>query len=114
MVVVVAFCNVVVVIVCGGCIYVVVYVVAEQGGFAAVTQVRINLEERIPCDSLPCCTPDSCCPMYLCKDTTSVPCTTWSLRKRRRQYFSAAFAGTPLYAVPLVVMCSSSVLRLAH
>ena len=38
----------------------------------------------------------------LCEDTTSVPCATWSLRKCRQRYFSAAFAGIPLYAVPLV------------
>ena len=30
-----------------------------------------------------------------------------------RRYFSAAFAGTPLYAVPLVLVCLSDVLRLA-
>ena len=49
----------------------------------------------------------------LCEDTNSVPCVTWSLRKCHRRYFSAAFAKTPLYAVPLVLVCLSDVLRLA-
>ena len=40
---------VVVFLCCGsGCIYVVVVVVHVHGGFAAVTQPRIHLEERFP------------------------------------------------------------------
>ena len=46
-------------------------------------------------------------PYVLCEDTTSVPCATRSLRKCHQRYFSTAFAGTPLYAVPLVPPASS-------
>ena len=45
----------------GGCIYAVV--VAVHGGFAAVTQPRIYLEERSPCECTVLGT-DSRCPMY--------------------------------------------------
>ena len=45
------------------------------------------------------------CPMYLHEDMTSVPCATWSLRKSHRRHFSA-FEGTPVYAMPLVIMGS--------
>ena len=47
----------------GGCVYVVV--VAVHGGFAAVTQPRIHLEERSPQECIATVLrTDSCCPMY--------------------------------------------------
>ena len=74
---------------------------------------RGSILKNVPRESVYCVAHRFALPYVLCEDTTSVPCVTWSLRKCHRRYFSEAFAGTPLYAVPLVLVCSSGVLRLA-
>ena len=68
---------------------------------------RGSIMKNVPRDNLRFVAHRFVLPYALCEDTTSVPCASWSLRKCRQRYFSAAFAGTPLYAVPLVRPVSS-------
>ena len=63
--------------------------------------------KNVPRDSLYFVAHRLALPYALCEGMTSVPCASWSLRKCRQRYFSAAFARTSLYVVPLVRPVSS-------